>query len=156
MTASGGAGVFTWYTDVALTSVYGTGSSITPGSTVGTSVYYVNETLNGCVGPASTVTITIQDCDIIVPTAFTPNGDGVHDTWQIVDLDIVYPNNVVTVYNRWGNLIYQSEKGNYAGKPWDGTFEGSALPVASYYYVIDFNDEEKGSQTGIVSIVLEK
>ncbi|MFN5149298.1 MAG: gliding motility-associated C-terminal domain-containing protein, partial [Flavobacteriia bacterium] len=72
------------------------------------------------------------------------------------DLDGVYPNNVVTVYNRWGNMIFQSEKGQYSAKPWDGTFEGNALPVASYYYVIDFNDDQKGSQTGIVSIILEK
>jgi gliding motility-associated-like protein len=156
MTAVGGSGTFTWYTDATLLSVFGTGSSIAPAGNNGTVIYYVTETLNGCEGPASTVTITIQDCEIIVPTAITPNGDGVHDTWEIVDLDDVYPNNVVTVFNRWGNIIYQSTKGNYAGKPWDGTYEGNALPVASYYFVIDFNDEDKGTQTGIVSIVLDK
>ena len=156
MSASGGAGIFTWYTNAGLTAVHGTGPSIAPSSTEGVVTYYVTETLNGCQGPASTVTITIQDCEIIVPTAFTPNGDGVHDTWQIVDLDDVYPNNVVTVYNRWGNMVYQSEKGDYDGKPWDGTYNEDALPVASYYFVIDFNDDEKGTRTGIVSIVLEK
>jgi gliding motility-associated-like protein len=156
MTVSGTGGTYTWYSDNALSLVLGTGSTLMPIDVNGTNYYYVTETLNGCEGPASTVTITIQDCEIIVPTAITPNGDGVHDTWEIVDLDDVYPNNVVTVFNRWGNIIYQSTKGNYAGKPWDGTYEGNALPVASYYFVIDFNDEDKGTQTGIVSIVLDK
>ena len=155
MTATGGAGTFNWYSNPALTSLLGTGPAFAPQDVNGTTVYYVTETLNGCEGPASTVTITIQDCEIIVPTAITPNGDGIHDTWEIVDLDNVYPNNVVAVYNRWGNMIYQSEQGNYAGKPWDGTYEGKDLPVASYYFVIDFNDDKKESQTGIVSIVLE-
>jgi gliding motility-associated-like protein len=156
MSVSGTGGTYTWYSDDQLTLVLGTGSTMMPIQVNGTNYYYVTETLNGCEGPADTVTITIQDCEIIVPTAITPNGDGVHDTWEIVDLDAVYPNNVVAVYNRWGNMIYQSEEGNYNGKPWDGTYEGNALPVASYYFVIDFNDEDKGSQTGIVSIVLEK
>ena len=156
MTVSGTGGTYTWYTDASLNSVHGTGSGIAPLESLGTVIYYVTETVNGCEGPSSSVTITIEDCEIIVPTAFTPNGDGVHDTWEVVDLDGVYPNNVVTVYNRWGNMIFQSEKGQYSAKPWDGTFEGNALPVASYYYVIDFNDDQKGSQTGIVSIILEK
>ena len=156
MTVTGTGGNYTWYTNVGLTSVHGTGPSIAPSSTEGVVTYYVTETLNGCEGPASAVTITIQDCEIIVPTAFTPNADGVHDTWEIVDLDDVYPNNVVTVYNRWGNMIYQSEEGQYSSKPWDGTYEGEALPVASYYFVIDFNDDLNESQTGIVSIILEK
>jgi gliding motility-associated-like protein len=156
MSVSGTGGTYTWYSDDQLTLVLGTGSTMMPIQVNGTNYYYVTETVNGCEGLADTVTITIQDCEIIVPTAITPNGDGVHDTWEIVDLDAVYPNNVVTVYNRWGNMIYQSEEGNYNGKPWDGTYEGNSLPVASYYFVIDFNDEDKGSQTGIVSIVLEK
>jgi gliding motility-associated-like protein len=100
------------------------------------------------------VTITIQDCEIIVPTAFTPDGDNVNDVWEIVDLDAVYPDNVVTVFNRWGNKLYESEKGQYASKPWDGTYNGEALPVASYYFIIDFNNEEFEPQKGIVSIIL--
>jgi gliding motility-associated-like protein len=156
MTVSGAGGTYTWYSDNTLTLVLGTGSTLAPIDVSGTNYYYVTETVAGCEGPADVVVITIEDCQIIVPTAITPNGDGVHDDWEIVDLDNVYPDNVVTVYNRWGAKLYESEKGNYAGKPWDGKFEGSALPVASYYFVIDFNLPDVEPMKGIVSIVLEK
>jgi gliding motility-associated-like protein len=156
MTVSGTGGTYTWYTDPMLTlsSEFGTGSSIMPANTIGTITYYVTETLNGCEGLASSVTITIQDCEIIVPTAFTPDNDGINDVWEIVDLDEVYPNNIVTVFNRWGNVVYQSEEGNYGGIPWDGTYIGNPLPVASYYFVIDFNEPEITPRTGTVSILL--
>jgi gliding motility-associated-like protein len=155
MMVTGTGGTYTWYSDDQLTLVLGTGSTLMPIDVNGTNYYYVTETLNGCEGPADTVTITIQDCEILVPTAFTPNGDGVHDIWEIVDLDDVYPDNVVTVFNRWGAKLYESEKGNYASRPWDGTYEGSALPVASYYFVIDFNVTDVEPMKGIVSIILE-
>jgi gliding motility-associated-like protein len=158
MTASGTGGTYTWYTDPSLTSSseYGTGSSIEPSSTLGTITYYVTETLNGCEGPSGSVTITLEDCEIVYATAFTPNNDGTNDTWEIVDLDAVFPNNIVTIYNRWGNIVYLSEQGNYAGRPWDGTYQGKPLPVASYYFVIDFNDPEIQPRTGTVSIILGK
>jgi hypothetical protein len=47
----------------------------------------------------------VENCEITIPTAITPNGDQVNDTWEVVDLDAVYPDNVVKIYNRWGNLI---------------------------------------------------
>jgi len=85
--------------------------------------------------------IVIQN-EIVVPTAFTPDNDGINDFWEILYLDEVYPDNQVFVYNRWGNLIYTSTKGDYAGRPWRGGFEnlspqGEELPVGSYFYVIE-------------------
>jgi len=85
--------------------------------------------------------IVIQN-ELVVPTAFTPDNDGINDFWEILYLDEVYPDNQVFVYNRWGNLIYTSTKGDYAGRPWRGGFEnlnpqGKELPVGSYFYVIE-------------------
>ena len=156
MFASGSGGTYTWYSDATLTDVISTGTTLMPSDQNGTTLYYVTETTSGCEGPASIVAITINDCDIIVPTAFTPDGDNANDVWEIVNLDYVYPDNLVTVYNRWGGLIYQSEKGKYSDKPWDGTYNGEPLPVASYYFIIDFNNEEFQPVKGIVSIVLDK
>lgn len=96
---------------------------------------------------------------LIIPTAFTPDQDAVHDTWSIPFLDQQYPDNIVRIYNRWGNLLYEHDSkayGPYENNEWDGTFEGKELPIASYYFIIDFNDEEKRSATGIVTIVKEK
>jgi gliding motility-associated-like protein len=74
--------------------------------------------------------------------------------WQILDLDDVYKNNVVYIYNRWGALIFQSEEGQYNQKPWNGTFEEDPLSVGSYYYIIDLNEEDLAPLKGIISIVL--
>jgi gliding motility-associated-like protein len=93
---------------------------------------------------------------IIVPTAFTPDGDGVNENWEIPNLDKQYPKNIVRIYNRWGNLLYEhdsSTDGAYASQPWDGTVNGDAMPVGSYYYIIDFNNLDNKSIKGIVTIV---
>jgi gliding motility-associated-like protein len=67
-----------------------------------------------------------------VPNAFSPNGDGINDTWVITNL-ADYPGATVDVYNRYGQRIYTS--GGYHVE-WDGTWNGRALPLATYYYVI--------------------
>jgi gliding motility-associated-like protein len=93
---------------------------------------------------------------IIIPTAFTPDGDGVNEEWVIPNLDKQYPKNSVRIYNRWGSLLFEhdsSTDGAYATKPWDGTFKGDAMPVGSYYYIIDFNTIDNKSEKGIVTIV---
>lgn len=157
MNASGVGGTFNWYLDVT-SSPIGTGPNYTPENVVGTTTYYVTETVNGCEGPSSSVTINVQGCDITIPTAFTPNGDQNNDSWEIVDLDITYPDNSVKVFNRWGNLVFEHNSKNgspYKDNQWDGTYEGDLLPVGSYYYVIEFNDPEGGVATGAVSIVLK-
>lgn len=148
-----GVGSFTWYSDQNLTNVLATNSSFTPTINVGTANYYVTETINGCEGPASTVVVAVEECGIIVPTAFTPDGDLTNDTWILDNIDQIYPENVVSIYNRWGNLIYQSKAGQYETKPWDGTFNSEKMPVGSYYFIIEYNDEFTENITGIVTLI---
>ncbi len=106
---------------------------------------------------ASNAYALINPADIIIiPTAFTPDGDGVNELWEIPNLDKQYPNNVVRIYNRWGSLLYEhdsSTDGSYATAPWDGTVKGDLMPVGSYYYIIDFNNLDNKSVKGIVTIV---
>lgn len=153
LTASGSGGTFTWYDDATLTGVLATTAVYEPTNTVGTTSYYVTETLNGCEGPASEVIITITVCDIIVPTAFTPGDDNAHDVWEIENLTNAYPNHVVRIFNRWGSQLYESPQGGYDTQKWDGSYNGQLLPVGSYYYIIEFNDEEGGSAKGTVTIM---
>lgn len=89
----------------------------------------------------------------IIPTAFTPNNDGDNDVWELPYIDILFPENQVFVYNRWGNLLYTSKKGAYATLPWDGNFEGKPLPVGSYFYVIEFNHPDYPNASGQVSVI---
>jgi gliding motility-associated-like protein len=154
LTAIGTSGLFSWFSDVDLANLIGTGNAIAPFSTIGTSTYYVNEQINGCISPMSSYSITIEICDIILPTAFTPDGDNTNDLWVIVDLDVVYPKSTVSIYSRWGDKLYESKTGDYANSAWDGSFEGKAMPVGSYYFIIDTGTDAEELK-GIVSIVLE-
>lgn len=74
-----------------------------------------------------------------VPNTFTPNGDGINDTWEIKYL-VTYPNCIVEVYNTQGQLLFHST--GYT-RPWDGSFNGRQLPAGTYYYVIDPKEGRK-------------
>ena len=96
---------------------------------------------------------SIQDCGIIIPTAFTPDGDNTNDVWELDGIDLIYPENKVYVYNRWGNLIFESPSGAYEQNPWNGTFNDEVLPVGSFYYIINYNDSFTDASNGTVSIL---
>jgi gliding motility-associated-like protein len=83
-----------------------------------------------------------------VPNAFSPNGDGIHDTWDITNLSD-YPGCTVEVFNRYGQRVFYS--GGY-GTPWNGTVGGKPLPMATYYYVIHLKNGF-APKTGSVTIV---
>ncbi|MBS1510509.1 MAG: PKD domain-containing protein [Bacteroidetes bacterium] len=83
-----------------------------------------------------------------IPNTFTPNGDGINDTWKIQYLDL-YPSYRVQVFTRTGQLVYQSTGNN---NPWNGTFNGRPLPFDTYYYIIEPGSGRKPI-TGYVTIV---
>lgn len=83
-----------------------------------------------------------------VPNAFSPNGDGINDTWNIKYLES-YPGATVEVFNRYGQIIYRSL--GYS-KPWDGRVSGSPLPIGTYYYIINPKNN-KPQITGAITII---
>ncbi|MDF2432967.1 MAG: hypothetical protein JWP44_2598 [Mucilaginibacter sp.] len=95
-----------------------------------------------------TLTIIPPPSAVVVPSAFTPNGDGINDTWNIKYLES-YPNCLVEIYNRYGEKVYSS---NGYGIPWDGTHKGASLPVGTYYYIIDLKVNSK-VLSGYVAII---
>ena len=70
---------------------------------------------------------------LVVPNTFTPNGDGINDTWDIKNIEN-FPNCTVDIYNRWGEKLYSSI--GYP-IPWDGKYKGTYLPTGTYYYIIN-------------------
>ena len=72
-------------------------------------------------------------------SGFTPNGDGVNDAFAIEGID-AFPEATVRVYNRWGNLVFESE-GGYAND-WTGTWDGGRLPAGTYFYLVEIPGEE--------------
>jgi gliding motility-associated-like protein len=106
--------------------------------------------LNPTVSPLQDITYTLtvtnsEGCPItgqvkvsvlqgpVVPNTFTPNGDGVNDQWNIKYLD-TYTDCTVEVYNRYGARLFASL--GYT-VPWDGTYNGAAVPGGVYYYIIN-------------------
>jgi gliding motility-associated-like protein len=73
---------------------------------------------------------------ITIPNTFTPNRDGVNDTWEVKNLKD-YQNCTVLIFDRYGGQVYSSK-----GYPtaWDGTIGGRRLPTGTYYYIINLNN----------------
>lgn len=84
----------------------------------------------------------------VIPNIFSPNGDGIHDRWEIEYLES-YPGCVIQLFNRYGQKVYQIT--NYT-TPWDGKINGTDAPVGTYYYVIDPKNGRK-PMTGYVDII---
>ncbi len=86
---------------------------------------------------------------LFIPNAFTPNKDGLNDTWNIEALQ-AYTFAVLKVYNRYGQMMFTN---NGTGKQWDGKYKGKLQTMGAYPYVIDLRD---GSPLikGVVFLVL--
>ena len=83
-----------------------------------------------------------------VPNAFSPNGDGVNDKWEIKYLND-YPDCIVQIFTRTGQMVFQSV--GYATK-WDGTYNGTPLPIGTYYYIIQ-PKRGRSTMSGSVTII---
>ncbi|MCB9361344.1 MAG: gliding motility-associated C-terminal domain-containing protein [Flavobacteriales bacterium] len=113
-----------------------------------TTTYYVTGTnASGCMATDS-VTVTVIPT-IQFPDGITPNGDGKNDTW-VIDYIQEYPDAVVEIYNRWGELLFHSD--DYQND-WDGTYNGENLPVGTYYYIIDLHDDKTEPFTGPLTVL---
>ncbi|MDQ3108687.1 MAG: gliding motility-associated C-terminal domain-containing protein [Bacteroidota bacterium] len=84
-------------------------------------------------------------CGLVIPQGFSPNGDGINDYFEIKGIS-AYPDNHVTIFNRWGNLVYEAAAYDNGSVKWDGTNAGSLstgngpLPEGTYFYIIDLGD----------------
>lgn len=90
---------------------------------------------DGCGEAADTIRLKVYN-DIYIPSAFSPNGDGLNDTWKIEAL-IAAPKARVLVFNRFGAIIFETS-GN--SREWDGTYKAQLLPSGAYAYMIDLRN----------------
>lgn len=91
---------------------------------------------NGCSSQISIKVVVVEL--MFIPDAFSPNGDGTNDTWEIKNLE-QFPDAEIFVYNRWGELIHHQSKEQPL--PWGGFYENSPAPIGEYTYVILPNTE---------------
>lgn len=110
-------------------------------------VYLLTATnVHGCQASDELVVEVLKPVE--VPGVFSPNGDGIHDTWVIPRLQD-YAGAVVMVYNRYGQQVFRSA--GYS-RAWDGTVGGKPLPSGVYYYMIQLKNG-MGQLQGSVTIV---
>jgi gliding motility-associated-like protein len=104
---------------------------------------------NGCLYELNPIYLEDVDEDCIrIPNAFTPNSDGINDTWIIENLDM-FPNAYIHVYNRWGQQLFEAKGSD---DPWDGTYNGKFVPTGTYIYLIELFNGSK-PYTGTISVV---
>ncbi|WP_250437313.1 T9SS type B sorting domain-containing protein [Hanstruepera flava] len=99
-------------------------------SETGTYVVVVTDS-SGCTATAS---IFLEYVDICIPNYFTPNGDGVTDTWA-PGCVTGYPNLQFSIFDRYGRKIVTLN----VGEKWDGKYGGKDLPTGDYWYVVNLN-----------------
>lgn len=102
------------------------------------------------------VTVSLTDCgttqyDFFIPDGFSPNGDSVNDYFTIPEIEFLYPDYTLEIYNRYGNILF---KGNKNKPNWDGRNSESAgfsdviVPNGVYFYIVNFNKDNRSPQQG--------
>jgi gliding motility-associated-like protein len=118
----------------------------TPGS------YWARMIVDGCT---ATDTIEVkQDCYIDIPNAFTPNGDGINDYFLPRPLLAKgLATFKLSIYNRWGQLIFETEQ--IEGRGWDGKLNGVEQPEGVFVYKLDatFKDGQIENRQGNITLI---
>jgi gliding motility-associated-like protein len=132
LNASGGDS-YSWFPPTGLNDPY----IANPITTLNDDITY-RVTASTPVGCATSDTIhlkVVKGPEIYVPTAFTPNGDGLNDKFKIIPVGIT---NIryFNIYNRWGQLIFSTQD---PSKGWDGTVKGIPQPAGTYVWVVAGN-----------------
>jgi gliding motility-associated-like protein len=123
------------------------------GITLGLNYIVYSSAYPGCPTVADTAVLIGEICEgfePVFPTVITPNFDGSNDLFVINYLEKLYPSCQVTIFNRWGSVVFEST--GYEN-PWDGTNKGEPLPMGTYFYKIELNDPDGTVYHGDISII---
>lgn len=135
-----------------------TGTSVVSPSTPlrANTTYYITaqNTATGCEGSQRLeVTVDLSGCDsVFIPDGFSPNGDGINDLFEMKNMEIVYPDYTIEIFNRYGQVVF---KGDSSTGFWDGhanqnRLGGNTLANGVYFYIINYNDGQTSPKQGKV------
>ena len=129
------ADFFTWTPATGLNFTDIPDPIATLSTTVDTITYFIKATDEaGCYGEDSIrVAVFKTSTDIFVPTAFTPNGDGMNDLIYPICVGIEKLN-FFRVYDRWGHLVFNTHQ---IGEGWNGRIKGNLAPTGSFVYMVE-------------------
>lgn len=96
--------------------------------------------------------------DVVIYNGVTPDGDGMND-YFIIDNINQFPNNHVTIYNRWGRKVYETHSYDSNGNVFNGTAQGNSivnqgekLPTGTYYYVVEYLYDRNGENQWVKKV----
>lgn len=127
---SDGDNSYSWLPDIFINNAHVLNPIVNPGNDI--TYFFTVSSNNGCGISNDSVRIHVFK-KVVIPNAFSPNGDGINDKWNIKALTS-YSNYELSVFNRYGQIVFTTK--DYS-KPWDGTYNGKPLPVGTYYYLIN-------------------
>lgn len=107
----------------------------------------------GCIDTTIQYVIVVPEVILYVPNTFTPDGDEFNQAWEIHIEGVDLYNFNLKLYNRWGELIYES---NNPDEKWDGTYGGVLVPQGTYTWTIeakDLNNDNKYLYNGHVNVL---
>ncbi|MDZ4751530.1 MAG: choice-of-anchor L domain-containing protein [Flavobacteriales bacterium] len=99
-------------------------------------IYYID--VNDQCGQSETIYVEVVECDTFIPNVFTPEGSNDHNQFFVIQGIEGFPKSKLMVYNRWGNLVYESEK-------YDNKWRGDDVPAGTYFYIFNRSDGENFS-----------
>lgn len=123
-----------WYTD---TMFAGNKEGITPpvNGPLGMYRFYVSQINGSCESPKVPVDLLIEKCcvdNVFIPSAFTPNNDGLNDKFHIPE-NIDFHVKKIKVVDRWGQSVFQAG----SNESWDGTVRGIPVEIGAYFYFVE-------------------
>lgn len=113
----------------------------------------------GCVDSAKAIIKVLEEYTFYAPTGFSPNNDGVNDYFFIMAHSIVEEDFKIEVYDRWGEIIWSSnkfDKETESSDKWDGSVKGGKIaPVGTYTWRVLFRDSHYRlhEETGAINII---
>jgi gliding motility-associated-like protein len=113
---------------------------------------YILTAEQGICADSDTITVSVIELpgEIFIPDAFTPNGDGINDVFEIVNPEQL-ENISMHIYNRWGELIFRGEG---LGHGWDGTYKGELQNPGVYvYFITAMLGDDKFVAKGSVTLI---
>lgn len=101
-------------------------------------------TSGGCNADTSYATVIVSQ-SMLIPNAFSPNGDGVNDIFKINSVPADISKSSMLLFNRWGQKVYQTN--SIAAEGWDGVFNDQLAPIGTYVYFITTTDTQGKEKT---------
>jgi gliding motility-associated-like protein len=120
-------------------------------SDLGGGIFTVHISDNDTIPRDTSISFTLipPPCKVSFANHFTPNGDGINDTWSAINISN-YPDFLLIVFDRSGQKVHE-QKHEYI--PWEGTQLGIKLSDATYYYIFYYEEHKSRYEKGSVTII---